>query len=310
MLAASMTVAMLVVGAVGLLVPDEPARAAFPGQNGRIAFIATTGTVEATEIYTIKPNGSELKRITNNSVGDYRPAYSPDGKRLAFDSYRTRQQVWVKSASSAGGAVRLTGTGVNSTPAWSPDGTKIVFTRRLKDIYDVWVMNADGTDQTNITNSPEFHEDGAVWSPDGTKIAFHGRPTVSETSDIYVMNADGTDVRKLTDNTYPAGTPDWSPDGTKLVFTRYLGPDEGRYEVYTMNADGTNEKRLTDNGTVEDQWPVWSPSGTRIAFMRNDDIWVMNGDGTGQTNVTGTLSIYETHPDWQPFQPKTASSSG
>jgi dipeptidyl aminopeptidase/acylaminoacyl peptidase len=168
-------------------------------------------------------------------------------------------------------------------------------------------MNADGSSQTRLTNSPGF-DISPAWSPDGSRIAF--RSSRDGNSEIYVMNADGTIPLRLTDNPAVDSTPQWSPDGTKLAFTSNR---DGNFEVYVMNADGTSETRLTDN-LAEDVAPAWSPDGTQIAFSSDrdgrqtsgqvtpSDIFVMNAEGTAQTNITRSPTIYDDSPIWQALQ--------
>jgi len=140
----------------------------------------------------------------------------------------------------------------------------------------IFVMNADGTGQTNLT----ITEYNPSWSPDGTKIATGG-------GEIYVTNTDGTGQTNLTNNAAEDGVPHWSPDGSKIVFNSFR---DGNFEIYVMNAgDGSGLTRLTNNG-AQDGEPSWSPDGSKIAFESNRDgnfeIYVMNADGTNQTRLT------------------------
>jgi TolB protein len=154
------------------------------------------------EIYLMNTDGSGLRRLTRNTVGDRNPVWSPDGRRIAFESN------WQLNVMNADGSRqrRLTRNGGrNFTPAWSPDGQQIAFERRLgrkkygpcngcgrASTFEIWVMNADGSGQHRLTTQ------GAQpgWSPDGQKIAFmserDGNP------ELYSMNADGSQQRNLT----------------------------------------------------------------------------------------------------------------
>jgi sugar lactone lactonase YvrE len=165
---------------------------------------------------------------------------------------------------------------------------RIAFTSKRDGNNEIYVINADGSGLTNLTNHPG-NDTGAAWSPDGTRIAFvsdrHG------TSDIYVMNADGSEQTRLTSSHYSEIHPAWSPDGTRIAFVYHYGNDE----IYVMNADGSGETPLTENEAfVVDSFPAWSPDGTRIAFQRSPlgdtEIYVINTDGTGLMNLTN-------HPD-------------
>ena len=160
---------------------------------------------------------------------------------------------------------------------------------------EIYVANADGTDQTRLTNNAAV-DDHPSWSPDGSKIAFHsGRDGGNR---MYVMNADGTDQTRLTNDSTEEMYPTWSPDSRKIVF--FLSRD-GNYEIYVMNADGTDQINLTNNSAT-DAYPSWSPDGSKIVFYTdrdgNNEIYVMNADGTGQTRLTNNSAADIGPPSW------------
>jgi len=188
---------------------------------------------------------------------------------------------------------------------------KIAFTsyRNGGNNAEIYVINADGTDETRLTNNPSIDYQ-PTWSPDGSKIAFSSNRDGN--TEIYVMNADGTGQTRLTYDSSHDYYPAWSPDGSKIVFSHFV--NDYSYEIYVMNADGTGQTRLTNNPSIDYQ-PTWSPDGSKIAFSSNRDgdteIYVMNADGTGQTRLTDTVS--ENHggecPTWSPNGSKIAFSS-
>ena len=191
----------------------------------------------------------------------------------------------------------------DTTPAWSPDGSRIAFESKRDFGYgrEVYVMNADGSNQIRLTNN-SANDSNPDWSPDGSRIAFNSNRDGDD--EIYVMNADGTGLMQLTDNTASDNTPDWSPDGTRIVFESTRDPESIHAEIYVMNADGTGQIRLTENDFADSR-SVWSPDGTKIAFIRwildtNAEIYVMNADGTGQIRLT-TNSSQDYSPSWQPI---------
>jgi len=172
---------------------------------------------------------------------------------------------------------------------------KIAFASDRDGNYEIYVMNADGSGQTRLTNN-NYKEGHPDWSPDGTKIVFtsnrDGNP------EIYVMNANGSGQTRLTNNNYKDGEATWSPDGTKIVFQ---SDRDGNVEIYIMNANGSGQTRLTIN-SASDWDPNWSPDGTMIVFESdrngNYEIYVMNANGSGQTRLTiNSASDYE--PFWQ-----------
>jgi Tol biopolymer transport system component len=271
----------------------------FPGENGKIAF-ARTIEGGRWEIFVMNADGTGETRLTNNPAFDGHPDWSPDGEKIAFE--RDFDEIYVMNAADGSGQTRLT---TGEAPSWSPDGEKIAFARG-----DIYVMNADGTGETRLTNSPTF--DGYPdWSPDGEKIAF--TRTVGDNYEIFVMNADGTGQTRLTNNTGLIHDlhPSWSPDSEKIAFDSSRDVND---EIFVMNADGTGQTRLTRGATIDRYhwYPDWSPDGEKIAFTVSNDrtasneIYVMNADGTGQTRLTGTSVTTSGgfHPSWSPPPPQ------
>jgi dipeptidyl aminopeptidase/acylaminoacyl peptidase len=186
-------------------------------------------------------------------------------------------------------------------PSWSPDGWKIAFTRiQGKDEYDIYVVNADGTGQAQLTHGVG-RDAYPSWSPDGSKIAFSSDGDEPGILDIWVMNADGTGQTRLTEEGHNE-QPSWSPDGSKIVFGSIR---DGVYEVYMMNADGTDQVNLTRSLNTDD-WPsgqACSPDGSQIVFVSardgNWEIYLMNADGTDQRRLTDSEYADEPHA-WSP----------
>ena len=180
-------------------------------------------------------------------------------------------------------------------PAWSPDGTKIAFSRFEGRWYQIYVMNADGTDPVQITHGDNNASD-AAWSPDGRRIAFTRCSAGS--CDIYVMNADGGGgEERLTHGERPGEQdPTWSPDGRRIAFTDIGG-------IVVMNADGQDWTWVTD-GPADDSNPDWSPNGPQIAFdgsrgLWNGDIYLVSPDGSPMTNLTDSPPL-DSNPSWSP----------
>ena len=184
----------------------------------------------------------------------------PRGKNKIMDG-----TVWLVNTDGSGKR-KLAGNAFSI--AASPDGRKIAFVKAFNVTqgnvatanFEIYVMNADGTGQWNLTRNPA--KDGApVWSPDGRTIAFARTYPADpgevgpDRTELYLMNADGSGQRKLAENAYQIA---WSPDGRRLAVPARDG------ELYVMNADGSGQRRLTRTPAYEDN-PAWSPDGRRPA---------------------------------------------
>jgi TolB protein len=196
---------------------------------------------------------------------------------------------------------RLTrGPATDTAPVWSPDGTRIAFTRNSR----LHVMAADGSRDLTLSGEASGSPN-AAWSPDGRRLAFHSTyPT-----ELCVVEADDSDVRCLTRNWAHEGIPSWAPDGKHLVFTGgRLDLGRADYDVYVIGADGSGMRALTHNteswGQV-DRFPAWSPDGTKLAFytyrddFRSVELDVMSADGRRTRRLT-SIADGSHVPAWSP----------
>ncbi|HEY6803241.1 MAG TPA: Calx-beta domain-containing protein [Pyrinomonadaceae bacterium] len=234
------------------------------------------------QIYSMNADGSNVKKLSDNSNQDSEPAWSPDGSKIAF--------------TQGGGCVIVVGLRRGVGAAQKEDPCKPY----------IYSMNTDGGNRVNLSQIPRF---SPVWSPDGSKIAFSSYDD-SLNPDIFIMDADGGNRIQVTNT--PAGeyVSSWSPDGTRLAFMSNRDDPVNQFvgEIYTMKIDGSDVVRLTNN-QVEDSGPVFSPDGTKIAFQRgqgfnlneNSEIFVMNVDGSNQTNLTNSSADDFGPPSWQPL---------
>ncbi len=291
-------VAAVVLSACGLV--PATVQAAFPGTNGKLAFTsARNGFPADSDLHTMAADGSAQARISSLDGDELYPSWSKDGTKLVFErNAGLRPDIWVANADGSSAAALTNGAAGDYHPAWSPTGTKIVFASdrdAAQGTSDLFVMNANGSGQVNVTNTPLVNEDYPSWSPDGAKLAF------SRDGDIYTANPDGTSLTPLTQTPATDVEPDWSPDGNQIAFRSWVSTND---EIWKMNANGTGQTNLTNNGSLVDERPAWSPAGDKIAFVRgafnNAEVYVMNADGSGATRLTNNTQL-DGQPAWQPI---------
>lgn len=213
--------------------------------------------------------------------------------------------IYIVNADGTGLAPLVDGPTIETYPTWSPDGTRLAFTRAEPGSggYGLYVTNADGTGLTRLATGTSTI--ALAWSPDGARIAFVVREQEGENQGLYVMNADGSDRTAVLKGNWEQVA--WSPDGQTFLLSGFPidASNTGHYDIYSVGVDGTGLTQLTDD-EANNQWPTWSPDGTRIAFMHDEtatdyrwDVYVMNTDGTGRTQLTDWRGFDGT-PTWSP----------
>ncbi len=259
------------------------------------------------DIFLVNLDGTGAVNFTNAPGADLDPAWSPDGKQLAYTCQRNpdgsffsnARRICVSNADGTGLRV-LAGETEAGQPAWSRDGRQLAYTGYNGMVATtVYLMNADGTGGRPLNADMQ----GATqpdWSPDGQRIV------VTLNNSIWVSRVGVYDLRRLTEGTVDSA-PRYSPDGTKIVFHSMR---DGVSEIYVMNADGSNQTRLTNNSFI-DTAPTWSPDGSKILFTTQragqPALYVMNADGSNQTPVAE--AYYFGSASWRPA-PSPIDGSG
>ena len=338
---------MFRLGVVGLVVllAASSANGANPGRNGRIAFVRIIDYRSYTEdpgsIWTVRPDGTGATRITRTTHGDTDPAWSPDGRRIAFIRAIADEQaqfaqdpheIFVVNADGTG-LRRLTRNHVyDGEPTWSPDGRRIAFVRggppilAGPEIRDIWVMRSDGSRQRSLgrTTTLEFWP---AWGPRGRTIAYVARDLErrfdrdgvphwerSPRFDLWTMRADGRGraATGVTSTTFRREfefasdefltEPDWSPNGRRIV----AGTARG---VAAFRPDG-EELSLFE---VPYGQPSWSPDGREIAVARPGErdgfVYALDVTNGAVRQVTtnpfppeSLTHVYDLDPTWQPVR--------
>jgi TolB protein len=330
-------VMMVTLGFVLGAVAASPARAAYPGANGRIAYQIEDEN-GPTHLWWANPDLSDPQQLTFGDYNTENPAWSSDGKMLVFstDQYATapppepgfRIDIGTLNVVTGEQHVLTTGGIFKENPSFSPDGSRILFA--MGNPFDpaeqglFTIRASDGGDLQRVIGLPNGvdYPQWPRYSPDGSRIAFTGVKEASwhqqgdapREGAVYVVNADGTDLKRLT----PFGDllnfeVYWSPDGTQLVMQSDWRPGT-RPSLWIMNADGSDLHRLTDEmpiNAMQSQFfqasfaPTWAPDGSVIMFncapgeLSFWDFCTIHPDGTGRTVVRSTPE-FEHRPAWQP----------
>jgi TolB protein len=266
----------------------------FSSDRNREAVIATVEKRDVKEVYVTDYDGANPRRITINRTLNVFPNWSPDGRSIAYTSYRSGAPDILISNIYAGTMEQPTkGVGQNWLPVFSPDGSRIAFVSNRDGNSEIYVCNRDGSNLTRLTNNPAI-ESTPTWSPSGTQIAFTSERT--GTPQIYVINADGSGMRRISSESY-ADRATWSPPPyNEIAFTARTGPG---FDIKILNI-GTGETRQITFGEGSNESPAWAPNGRHLAFMSTragrSQIFIVDKDGRNLRQITRDGN--NTTPHW------------
>ena len=259
-------------------------------------------------IWMIHADGTGLHELAPGQPvdGKYAPDISPDGTKVAFNSWNNKVQVW--EAGIDGGAPRLLTTDCSGVPdacreeepAYASDGTRIAFVRGGQGTSVIGIRDLANGAVTLLESTRSKDADGVqtqpTWSPDGTQIAFarlKDDPKTGEHvgSHIFIVDSDGTGLHQmpLAEGT-PWGDPDWSPDGSRILFSSWPIHDFNTDKVRTYSArpDGSDLRELTTTPTGAEGAASWTPDGGHILLWGPRTFWMMDPDGGNQRPINQT----------------------
>lgn len=259
----------------------------------RIVFTSERAGTGNRSVYTMNPDGSDVRRITFGTTDCKQPDWAPGKLQILYSRDGGGGNWNICAVSSDGSGDTALTTGENDIwPEWS-DGNNLLLIDRYISRNNLYTMNPDGSGITEI-QADATERATPHWHPDGQRITYMARGSTYQifTADRFLANE--TSLTSNGENRNPV----WSPDGNQILFQSNR---DGAYGIYVMNADGTGQTPLTDNSAV-DQAPDWSPDGTRIVFSSdrngNFDIYTMNTDGSVVVRLSDAAGTDST-PVWK-----------
>ena len=269
--------------------------------SSEICFSA--GELGNKEIYVADYDGASVARITGHNSISIKPEFSPDGRMVAYLSYKDHFPfVYIYDRGTGASRALSKRIGLNHAPAWAPNGRTLALCLSKDGNTEIYLKNADGTGERRVTSN-RASDTSPAFSPDGRYIVFvsdrSGRPQ------IFAMTNRGAGVRRLSYQGGSSYDPAWSPDGQRIAYA-VDKPGDG-LEIYVMDADGRNSQRMTQSVGANES-PSWSPDSRHIIFSSS------RRGGSGQlytvTMETGVVRRVPnlTHlscegPSWGPRRP-------
>lgn len=266
----------------------------FVSDRNREAVISSVEKRDVKEVYVSDYDGANPRRITINRTLNITPSWSPDGRSIAYTSYRTGiADILISNIYAGTMESPSKGVGQNFLPVFSPDGTRIAFMSNRDGNNEIYVMNRDGSNVLRLTNNPAI-DVTPTWSPNGQQIAFTSERT--GTPQIYTINVDGSGLSRITSESY-ADRATWSPPPlNEIAFTARTGPG---FDIKIKNI-ASGETRQITFGEGSNESPAWAPNGRHMAFMSTragrSQIFTVDRDGKNLRQITREGN--NTTPNW------------
>lgn len=223
------------------------------------------------ELYMMDYDGHNQTRVTFNKKQDYMPAWSADGKKIAYTSYRNNRAGLYILNPFEGEITEVVSKGTNFAPTFSPDGKKLAFCSTLEEGNpEIYVATSEGKKINRLTFNKAI-DTAPSWSPTSREIAFTSDR--GGTPQIYIMDAEGSNVRRISFGGSYHDAPAWSPAGDRIA---YVSRVDLIFDIYALNLRTEQVVKLTESN-ARNETPSWSPGGRHLVFS---------------SNITGTIQLY------------------
>lgn len=237
------------------------------------------------ELYMMDYDGHNQTRVTFNKKQDYMPAWSADGKKIAYTSYRNNRAGLYILNPFEGEITEVVSKGTNFAPTFSPDGKKLAFCSTLEEGNpEIYVATSEGKKIKRLTFNKAI-DTAPSWSPTSREIAFTSDR--GGTPQIYIMDAEGSNIRRISFGGSYHDAPAWSPAGDRIA---YVSRVDQIFDIYVLNLRTEQVVKLTESNS-RNETPSWSPDGRHLVFS---------------SNITGTIQLYTIDYDGSNFRRLTS----